>query len=195
MQRFFFAIAVVSAVTFGSLPAARACTCAERSFEELAAGADAIFEARVASIEPGTDGMLRIGLDVVQTWREANTEHVEVLTQALSSACGYTFEVGRSYLVLASRREDRLVVSLCGGTRPMEDASDERVALGSGVIPVDVEDEPAEQDEGRPPQAVQRRGGGCAGCSVGSDGAGMPGALAAMLATMLAIVVRRRGFR
>lgn len=193
MKRVLFAIAAVSAVSLGAIPSARACSCAERSFEELAAAADAIFEARVGSIEPGEAGALRVRLDVVQTWRDADSEQVEVRTAASPATCGYSFEIGRSYLVLASRSEDGLRVSLCGGTRPMEDASDERLSLGSGVIPVDVVDEPESGDEGRSPQAVQRRGGGCAGCAIG----GAPGKseFVGIFAVVAAFVARRRGFR
>ena len=193
MQRVLLVIAVVSAVTSGGVPVALACSCAERSFEELAADAHAIFEARVAAIEPTDGGALRAQLEVVQTWRGASSEHVEIRTAGSPAACGYPFEVGRSYLVLASRSEGGLVVSLCGGTRPMEDASDERLSLGSGVIPVDVVDEPEPEREDRPRQAVQRRGGGCAGCAVGG-GPGAAGFLGA-LGVLGAIVARRLRIR
>jgi hypothetical protein len=153
-------------IAFGSLPSAAACTCLERPFEELAADADAIFEARVARIEP--DGTFqRVHLDVVQTWRGANREHIEVRTPTLSSACGVSFELERSYLVLASEVEGALTVSLCGGTRLMDMANDERLSLGSGVIPVDiVDDSTSESERARTPQTLAPRGGGCAGCAV-----------------------------
>ena len=193
MQRLLLSIAVVSVMALGVVPRALACSCVERPFEELAAQADAVFEGRVASVEPEGD-QLRVRLDVVQTWREANTEHVDVRTAAMAAACGYPFEVGRSYLVLAARREGSLVVSLCGGTLPMEVASEQRLSLGSGVIPVDVVDEPAsEEGDGRPPQAVSRRGGGCAGCSAGGA-TGTAGFLGAIL-LVLGIVARRSGIR
>ncbi|MDQ3034063.1 MAG: MYXO-CTERM sorting domain-containing protein [Myxococcota bacterium] len=188
MKRLVATLAIALAITLILAPRALACSCAAVPFEQLVAGADAIFEARVASVEP-VDGMLRAHLDVVQTWREANSEHVVVLTPALESMCGVSFEVGRSYLVLASRDDDgALVASLCGGTRPMEDASEERLALGSGVIPVDIEDREPEESEPQPRQELAPRGG-CAGCSVAG---GHEGGIAVLVAALALAAIRPR---
>jgi hypothetical protein len=150
---------------------ARACTCAERTLEQHIADADAIFEARVVSVEPlnpagAGGGPLRVTLDVVQTWRDANAESLEAITPGHAAACGYPFEVGRTYLVYARRVDGALHVGLCSRTRPIEEAGEDRARLGSGVVPVDVDDEDAPDEERRRPQQLPPRGG-CAGCSAG----------------------------
>ncbi len=160
---------------------ASACSCMEQPFEAARAGAAAIFEARVASVEVA-EGTRHVHLDVVQTWLAAEHEHVEVVTAETEAACGYSFEVGRSYLVYASGVEsDAYRVSLCSRTRPMEDADDDRAMLGSGVVPVDIVDAPAEEPATvRTPPAR----GGCASCSVTRASGGE---IAAVLAVALTI--------
>ncbi|AKF03345.1 MYXO-CTERM sorting domain-containing protein [Sandaracinus amylolyticus] len=191
MIRLSIAALIASACALLGVPRAHACSCVETPFEQLAAEADAIFEGRVASIEPAGEMHVRVRLDVVQTWREANAEHVEVRTASQSAACGVHFEVGRSYLVLAERADGEWTASLCGGTRAMEDADDERLSLGSGVIPVDIEDEETASTE-QHPQTLPPRGGGCAGCAITSP-AGSP--IAPAIALVIAMWMRRRRIR
>ncbi|MFN7700825.1 MAG: hypothetical protein ACK5U8_23210 [Deltaproteobacteria bacterium] len=140
----------------------RACSCLRPSFEEARAGAAAIFEGRVEEIAP-VDGELRVRLHVTQAWRGVAHEGVEVRTASQSAACGFTFERGQHYLVYASAREDALVVSLCSRTAPMDDAGEDRQLLGSGTIPVDIEDDADEP--AREPPATRA---GCASCGVSS---------------------------
>jgi len=159
----------------------------EQPFETARAGATAIFEARVASIEVA-DGQRHVRMDVVQTWLAAEHEHVEVVTAETEAACGYSFEVGQSYLVYASALEGEAYrVSLCSRTRRMVDADDDRALLGSGVVPVDIEDGPEEPRAVRTPPAR----GGCASCGV-TDTRGGLGALAMLTAIALTIWIRRR---
>jgi MYXO-CTERM domain-containing protein len=177
---------LVLAVALLSLAPARAqaCSCAEQTFEMAERGAVAIFEARVSAIETAGDAS-HVRMDVVQTWRAAEHEHVEVVTAPNEAACGYTFEVGRSYLVYASSVEGEAYrVSLCSRTRRMEDADDDRSLLGSGVVPVDIEDAPDETPAARVPPTHA----GCASCSVGR--ASTRGAW--LVITLLAMIATRR---
>ncbi|UJR84237.1 hypothetical protein [Sandaracinus amylolyticus] len=189
MIRLWIAGLIASTCILGAVSRAHACSCVETPFEQLAAEADAIFEGRVASIEPAGEMHVRVRLDVVQTWREANAEHVEVRTASQSAACGVPFEVGRSYLVLAERVNGEWTASLCGGTRAMEDADDERLSLGSGVIPVDIEDD--ETSEQRP-QTLPPRSGGCAGCAIVARS---DAPIAAAIALVITMLIRRRRIR
>jgi len=174
---------VLAALVLASSPApALACSCAEQSFEMAEHGAVAIFEARVAAIETVGDAS-HVRMDVAQTWRAAEHEHVLVVTASSEAACGFTFEIGRSYLVYASGLEgDAYRVSLCSRTRRMEDADDDRGLLGSGVVPVDIEDAPDEAPAAR----VAPTRAGCASCSAGratSRGAWLVLGLLALLAS------------
>ena len=183
MARFLFSLCIGLAVA-GLADRAAACSCAEQPFEMAHASAAAIFEGRVTSIET-VDGTSRVRLDVVQTWRAAEHEHVEVVTAPNEAACGYTFEIGRSYLVYASSAEgDAYRVSLCSRTRRMEDADDDRSLLGSGVVPVDIVD--GAETEAATVRTPPTRAG-CASCAVGrASSAGTTLVLLALAAMFLA---------
>lgn len=186
MARYLFLSTLASLWLLAAVPRAAACSCAEQPFEAARAEAAAIFEARVTAIEDGDEGTRHVHLDVVQTWLAAEHEHVEVVTAVSGAACGYPFAVGQSYLVYASGVEGEAYrVGLCSRTRPMADADDDRALLGSGVVPVDIEDDP----EADPPTVrTPPQRGGCASCSVtraGTEaGAAICGlAIAALLAS------------
>jgi MYXO-CTERM domain-containing protein len=188
-MRKFLAVLVLSAPVWWLTPLpARACSCLEQPFETARAGAAAIFEGRAASVTPGEDGRLVVTFDVVQTWRAAGHEHVEVVTAGNSAACGYPFEIGTSYLVYASEAEgDRYVVSLCSRTAPMAASDGDRALLGSGVVPVDIVDDPeADEPTQRPPPTRA----GCASCSVGRRGREGVGAVA-LVGLAIALFKRR----
>lgn len=163
---------------------AEACSCAMESPEEAIARAGAIFEGRVASIT-AADGTNRVVLAVTQSWRGVEHESVTVETAALESACGYPFEVGQSYLVYTEPGE-ALRVSLCSRTRSAAGADEDRRALGSGTIPVDIEDEPVPAV--RPARTEPPARGGCASCAASG---GEPPMLALAL-LVLSLVARRR---
>ena len=185
----FLAFALVAAALAWLAPVpAQACSCMEQPFDDARAGAAAIFEGRAASVTTAADGRLVVTFDVVQTWRAAEHEHVEVVTAPDSAMCGYSFVVGTSYLVYASEIEgERYVVSLCSRTAPMADADGDRALLGSGVGPVDVVDDPeADPPTSRPPPTRA----GCASCSALRHGGEASGALA-MLALAIALISRR----
>lgn len=201
MKRLAWGLGVWLVSSAMTVPSASACSCLETPVEEARTASAAVFEAQVASIEPieGGAGAIRVRLDVVQTWKGANTEHLEVTTSSNEASCGYPFEVGRSYLVYATEAQGELRVSLCSRTRRMEDADSDRAALGTGTIPVDIgepEDDGHSEGDGqhdeasRPRQELAPRGGGCAGCAVGG-GAGAPGALFVLAVLALGIFRRR----
>jgi MYXO-CTERM domain-containing protein len=188
MGKFLASLLVLTALPWLTPTTARACSCLEQPFETAHESAVAIFEGRAASIAPADDGRLLVTFDVVQTWRAANHEHVEVLTASNGAACGYTFEVGTSYLVYAASAEgERYVVSLCSRTARMADADGDRALLGSGVVPVDIVDDPeSESPAPRPPPTRA----GCASCSVGARGSSGPTALA-LIGLAIAVLARR----
>jgi MYXO-CTERM domain-containing protein len=188
MARYLFSLSAALLGLLAHAAPARACSCAELPFEMARQSSVAIFEARVASIEDGADGARHVHLDVVQTWLAAEHEHAEVVTASTEAACGFTFVVGQSYLVYASALEGEAYrVSLCSRTRLMADADDDRALLGSGVVPVDIEDAP--EDEAPAARTPPTRAG-CASCSVTRADGGL--AAIAALAIALALATRRR---
>ncbi len=153
---------------------AHACRSQEISLDEERARSTAIFEGRVRRLAPdGGGGPVRVLFEVVQSFRGADHEQVEVVTEGTSAACGVSFEPDRSYLVFAQGAPDGgLRTSLCSRTRPMEEADADRAGP-------DVE-----------PRLQVRPRAGCAGCRVGGEAPGAPGA--GLLLAGLACVTRAR---
>lgn len=144
--------------------AASACSCIGREPSALVSDAAIIFEGMVREITP-RDGQLEIRFEVTQSWRQVETEEIVIYTAALESACGVPFQLERGYIVLARRQDGRVVTGLCDGTEAAEHASELRRELGSGVIPVEIED-PEPEAEARSPRRAAPARGGCASCSV-----------------------------
>jgi hypothetical protein len=155
--------------------------------EEALARAAAIFEGRVVSVT-AQDGTNRVVLAVTQSWRGVSHETVTVETAILESACGYPFEVGQSYLVY-TEPGDRLQVSLCSRTRSAAGADEDRRALGSGTIPIDVTDEAVEPV--RPARTEPPSRGGCASCAAAGPRATPWASVLAVLALARSIRARR----
>ena len=118
------------------------------------------------------------------------TEEIVVHTAALESACGVPFQLERAKMVLARRQGERIVTGLCDGTEAAEHASELRRELGSGVIPVEIED-PEPEPEGRASRRPAPARGGCASCSVQSPQAA-PRALLFGFFLLLGRALRRR---
>jgi uncharacterized protein (TIGR03382 family) len=169
--------------TLASPAPAAACSCADESVAEAIARAGAIFEGRVVSIS-GEGEVLEVAFAVTQGWRGVAHETVSVRTAVLESACGHPFALGESYLVY-TEPGDELRVSRCSRTRLAADAGEDRRGLGSGTIPVDIEDEAVPPVP--PGRTVAPHRAGCAGCAA-AGGAGTPWAA---LAVVLALLGRR----
>jgi hypothetical protein len=67
---------------------------------------------------------------VDRIWKGAHCGTVTVQTASDSAACGYSFEVGRTYLVYAFK-EGGLSTNICTRTRVIEEASEDLAALGA----------------------------------------------------------------
>lgn len=160
----------------------------QTSFEDARANATAIFEGRVESVAPEGEMEVRVRFHVTQAWRGVEHESVEIVTANNSAACGFPFEVGQHYLVYAGQDEADLGVSLCSRTARMDDANEDRQLLGSGTIPVDVQDD-ADEPTPREPPATRA---GCASCSVASS---EPPALAIFAALGTLFLAGRRRSR
>jgi MYXO-CTERM domain-containing protein len=180
--------AILSAlVTLDPAPV-QACSCMASTFEDARANSAAIFEGRVESVEPEGERQRRVRFHVTQAWRGVEHERVEIVTANDSAACGYEFVVGEHYLVYAGQAETSLAVSLCSRTARMDDAGEDRQLLGSGTIPVDVEDDTDEPTPREPPATRA----GCASCSVTTS---EPPILAILLSILSLAFVRRRRSR
>jgi len=141
------AIPCLTLLLFGIASApAQACSClAPGDAVEAAGEADAVFAgtvlrqeatdrradsplmARIKSffgmqVRHGPDER-RFALNVDEPFKGVASSTIEVVTSADSASCGYSFQVGRKYLVFAQREEGRLWVSLCSATAPADSVS------------------------------------------------------------------------
>lgn len=86
---------------------------------------DAPWWARIKSffgmqVNPQTEDQ-RVSLRIDEPFKGVGAATVEVTTASSSAACGYTFEIGRQYVVFASRNDGNLWVSLCSSTARLQD--------------------------------------------------------------------------
>lgn len=177
---------VMALWTFSPVPAS-ACSCMTQSIEDARASATAIFEGRVVSITP-EPGTLVVTFAVTQAWGGVEHEQLVLRTAESSVSCGYEFAVGRTYLVYAGGEHGALTASLCSRTAPIENAAEDRAALGAGTIPVDITDEPVEPVREARTEPPAR--GGCASCGAGASRA--HGGLAVAVVLALGLARRRR---
>ena len=105
--------------------AALACSCMAYPADEAQAvavawpKADVIFLGKVTAIKSGIPGASRwrgVTLEVEQRWKGLPEDlPVVVRTASNSAACGYPYDLGRSYVVFAYRNpaNDQLTTNLC----------------------------------------------------------------------------------
>lgn len=116
-----------------------ACTClpSENATKELGISA-AVFSGKVLEVrrnqqETGVFTRVEAVIEVERIWKGVEKRTISVFTSNQSSACGYGFKKGESYLVYASKdAEGRLITSICSRTRRMKDAGDDLKELGEG---------------------------------------------------------------
>jgi uncharacterized protein (TIGR03382 family) len=169
---------------------ADACSCMQQEREAAFDQASSVFEGQVQSVDPVDEMRVRVRMTVVQTWKGADVEEIEVTTSSNSAACGYNFEVGQSYLVYADALDDGSQgVSLCSRTARVEDAAEDIHAMGQGTTPVDPE-QGLGAGEPAPPQELPPQSGGCAGCAAAPDASGLP--MVIPLAFVLFVLAMRR---
>lgn len=197
MRAFLLLVAVATSLLLASPRLASACSCMQSSQEEAFESSSAVFEGRVLTVTQGPDASgVRVRMRVVRAWKGVDSEEIEVTTPSDSAACGYNFTADASYLVYARRPEDvhdLAAVSLCSRTAPIdsESALADVSAMGAGVTPVDIVDEPADQTRPTPPRTAPGAGG-CAGCAVHNDEERAPLGLALFALAVLAFGARRR---
>lgn len=108
---------------------------------------DAVFDATVASIEvidpPDPRPELLIGrenlvkLHVREAWKDGKTGPLEVVTNLDGASCGFSFQVGKRYLVFVRKRQfdGRWTASLCSATREYDGTGETAAFLASLAHP------------------------------------------------------------
>jgi len=115
-------------VAFLAIPAgtAVACSCARLDPKEQVGQADTVFLGTAVSVraQPGSGGgtgLVTAALRADHVYKGRADAEFEVVTPNHSAACGYRFERGGRYLVLAKADGGRLTTSLCSGNLRVPD--------------------------------------------------------------------------
>ncbi|RXT06563.1 hypothetical protein [Ammoniphilus sp. CFH 90114] len=143
-------------ISFLSIPTAGyACSCVETPSPQVALNqADAVFVGRAENIT--TDNKFSLGssvdpvlisFEVSTVWKGNEQNNVEVMTVSGSESCGYSFDLGKEYLVYAFKNDrGELQTNICTRTTPLSAAQDDLQALGEGRSPysptVSIDQEP-----------------------------------------------------
>ena len=150
MNRLLPALGLAALVLLARSTPAEACSCiyqgpACQTFWKT----DAVFDATVESIEArtrqedlGTSRPFPIGefvvkMNVRQAWKGVQQGPIEVVTNQQSSACGFSFHVGKRYVVFAYRRtfDGRWGTSICSLTKEYNGTGDTAEFLASLAQP------------------------------------------------------------
>ncbi|MEM7235597.1 MAG: hypothetical protein AAF517_25715 [Planctomycetota bacterium] len=117
-----------------------ACSCANPPIPERALeAATAVFLGSVVSVETRPkEYMKRVTFEVLESWKGAEVDAIEVVTGRGGGDCGYPFSDGQIYLVYA-HGDKELATSICSRTRSQDRAGDDLAALGEPVYPNDEE--------------------------------------------------------
>lgn len=120
---------------------ALACTCAppQSPADELKR-ATAVFSGKLVKIKrhkeaAGMFATVEAVFKVKLVWKGDEKETVSVFTSSISSACGYGFKKGLTYLVYAyANEEGKLSTSICSRTTRFEDWHEDLGELGPGKV-------------------------------------------------------------
>ena len=118
---------------------ALACTCAppQSAANELNR-ATAVFVGKVVKIKQhnkaaGTFATVEAVFKVARVWKGVDEKTVSVFTSSMSSACGYGFKKGITYLVYSyANEEGKLSTSICSRTSRFTDWHEDMDELGPG---------------------------------------------------------------
>lgn len=119
---------------------ADACSCAPNPpAKQALEKSGAVFTAKVVKMndEAGGAGIRReVTLEVIRVWKGVTAKSLTVSTAKSGAACGYGFQEGKSYIVYAHKGDgEKLFVSLCSRTAPLERAQGDVKELGEGKAP------------------------------------------------------------
>ena len=136
MTRRWNLLGIIVAAMLANSPRVSACSC-ERSFGEpdyrhALRNVDAVFSGEVLEIqELRSLGLRLVVFNSESSWSGVKASPVFVFTGTGGGDCGYSFEVGKTYIVWAIRNESgELNTSICSFTVPLAAGGDQLAQLG-----------------------------------------------------------------
>ncbi len=91
----------------------------------------AVFSGEVLSVD-AAGRRKQVTFRVIEFWKGNLDSKVTVSTEDHPGACGYEFEIGKTYLVFAELWENRHHTGACSGNRELQKAEAELKVLGKG---------------------------------------------------------------
>ncbi|NUC18813.1 cobalamin biosynthesis protein CbiN [Bacillus mycoides] len=132
MKRIVYVLSLVliCSFTYFILPEkSYACDCTKASPEERLQQNDVVFEGKVLEVQE-KDGRMKTLFEVKKIWKGTSSSQIIIYTSSSSSSCAFRFAEGGEYLVFSSYRgEEKLETSSCSGTKRLDEAEIEKMAL------------------------------------------------------------------
>lgn len=134
------AILIAAALAVIAPQACAACSCIALTFGQAADQAEVIFVGTVTGQEGGRESELGPAVDVTfevsEVYAGSVGSEAVVSTADNSAACGFAFEQGQTYLVMAGTTATGLETNLCTGTALASGvAADDLASLGASAAP------------------------------------------------------------
>ncbi len=84
----------------------------------------AVFSAEVISVKEIDANTFAVTLKAGSYWKGITSSEITLSTPAYSAMCGYSFEVGKAYLIYANGQSNNLNVYNCSRTAPSDSNRD-----------------------------------------------------------------------
>ncbi|GAB6615028.1 MULTISPECIES: cobalamin biosynthesis protein CbiN [Bacillus] len=130
MKRIVYVLSLVliCSLTYFILPEkSYACECMKASPEERLQNNDVVFEGKVLEVQE-KGGKMKTLFEVKRIWKGTSSSQIIIYTSF--SSCTFPFSEGGEYLVFSSYRgEEKLETSMCSGTKRLDEAGADKVAL------------------------------------------------------------------
>lgn len=113
---------------------AHACSCGAQTIDKAWQSSSAVFTGKVAAIDKDPTGLwnkAQIQASKVFKGSASTTAATSVRTANVEASCGYSFQVGETYLVWTTENNGQLSTGLCSLTKPLKQASDDLNWLAS----------------------------------------------------------------
>lgn len=150
MKNYLLIAIFMSVVFLGTAQTASACSCLawepgvslKTQVREAKSSVTAIFTGKVVSIRYSDEKMdgkpvtMYAKIAVTRSWKGPVTEFIEVRTANICCICGYSFEVGKTYIVYSYSSDPKLLsVTSCSRTAEITTKSADEKYLGKARKP------------------------------------------------------------
>lgn len=130
MKKLIFISLFTFIVLIGTAQNSFACSCAisdkplKTQVKDAYANSTAIFSGEVTDITAKDEWTVIVKIKVAKSWKGKVAKNITISTSKESSLCGYSFEVGKKYLVYANGTNQALSTTNCSRTTEASNKTD-----------------------------------------------------------------------